>query len=55
MCVTKFSINVFETMYTHAHELTYEPFSVSKQFFTYEIMSENIGLTHTKDYNAYSL
>jgi len=32
-----FSIDVFETMYTH------------------EIMSENIGFTHTKDYNAYSL
>jgi len=37
MCVTKFSIDIFETMYTH------------------EIISENIGLTHTKDYNAYSL
>jgi len=34
MYVTKFSIDVFETLYTH------------------EIMSENIGLTHTKDYNA---
>jgi len=52
MFVTKVHTDAVETMYNPRINLRT---LLSMQLFTYEIMSENIGLTNAKDCDAWSL